>query len=145
MRISEQHKGALFAPPTRRGYEHTVETIPLDPVACRKIDEGFRAILDRLSPSITIDVRRAIRWTPVLRTYVRYLHDVHRMTYNAIADHLNYAYGTNLFTEESMMSMFYEERRKAKHGPRKRGRMVDCGQSATGSSKMRTIRHSIDK
>ena len=144
MRPSDAHKCA-FSPPTRRGYEHTVETIPLDPLAVSRIDAGFRAILDRLSPHITIDVRRAVRWTPVLRTYVRYLHEHHRMTYPAIADHLNFAYGITLFTEESMMSLFYEERRKAKHGPRKRGRAADCGPNATATSKMRTIRHSIDK
>ena len=123
MRTSEQHKGALsFQPPTRRGYEHSVEIVKLDPVAVRKIDEGFRAILDRLAPTITIDVRRAVRWTPVLRTYVRYLHEHHRMTYGTIADHLNFAYGIGLFTEDSLYSLFYEERRRAKHGPRKRGR-----------------------
>jgi hypothetical protein len=126
MRISNAHKGAL----TTRGYEHTVETIPLDPVAIRRLDSGFRAILDRLSPHLTVDVRRAVRWTTVLRTYVRYLREHHRMTYGAIADHLNFAYGVELFSEESLWSSFSEERRRQR-------KTVKCGQSATGSSKMR--------
>jgi hypothetical protein len=139
MRTSDAHKGAL-APLalTRNGYEHTMETIPLDPVAVRRLDAGFRAILDRLSPTLQINVRRSVRWTPVLRTYVRYLHEHHRMTYGVIADHLNFAYGTHLFSEESLASLFSDERVRAR-------KTVGCGPNATGSSKMRTIRHSIDK
>ena len=142
MRTSERHKGA-FTPLalTRNGYEHTVETLPLDPLAVRKLDEGFRAIVERLAPHITVNVRRSVRWTTVLRTYVRYLREHHRMTYVAIADHLNFAYGTNLFSEESLWSLFSDERVKA----RKQAQSADCGPNATGSSKMRTIRHSIDK
>ena len=112
MRTSERHKGALHAGPTRKGYEHSVETIPLDPVAVRKIDEGFRAIVERLLPSIEIDVRKAVRWSQALRAYVFYLRNVHQMQWKHIAEHLNFAYGTTLFSDETLMSLAYEVKKE---------------------------------
>jgi len=138
MRTSDRHKGALNAGPTVRGYEHTVETIKLDPVAAQRLDAGFRAIVERLLPEIEVDVRKAIRWSTTLRSYVFYLRNVHQMQWKMIAEHLTFSYGTTLFSDERLMNLAHTEKKAAARG-------VECGQSATGSSKMRTIRHSIDK
>lgn len=117
VRLSVPHKRALSPPSPKRKWDHTVETIKLDPVAVGQLTRSLQGLVTNLLPAIQVDVRRAVRWTPALKQYVLCLRQEHGMTYPQIVDHLNHAYGTHLFNEDSLACFFYTQR----HGLTSRG------------------------
>ena len=96
---------------SRNRWTYSVATLPLDPIACKKIDAGYKAILDQLLPSIQIEIKRRVRWTNTLIKYAIYLRGQHWMTYEQVADHLNFAYGTDVFTIEAITAALAAHRR----------------------------------